>query len=58
VERAGFLFLSKKRTHLKLPISQAQKPEYAYNCQIRTENTKVSKTVKILSVCITELVKT
>ena len=51
-----FLFLAKKRTHLKLPITQPQKLEYAYNCQIRIENTKVSKTVKILSVSITELI--
>ena len=34
-----FRFLAKKHTHLKLPISQAQKLEYAYNCQIRIENT-------------------
>ena len=30
-------------------------PEYAYNCQIGIENSKVSKTVKILSVSVTEL---
>ena len=41
---------------MKQPISQAQKLEYAYNCQIRIENTKVSKTVKIFSVSITELI--
>jgi hypothetical protein len=29
--------------------------EYAYNWQLRIENTHVSKTVKILSVSITEL---
>ena len=35
-----FHFLAKKkRTHLKWPISQPQKLEYAYNCQIRIENT-------------------
>ena len=33
---------------MKLPISQAQKLEYAYYCQIRIESTKVSKTVNIV----------
>ena len=41
---------------MKLPIFKAQNLEYAYNCQIRIENTQVSKTVKILSVSITALV--
>ena len=31
--------------------------EYAYNWQLWTENTNVSKTVKILSVSITELLQ-
>ena len=34
---------------MTLHISQAQNLEYAFNCPIRIENSKVSKTVKILS---------
>ena len=42
---------------MKLPSSQAQNLEYAYNCQIRIENTlKFPKLYVILSVSITELI--
>ena len=47
---------AQKHAQNKLPVTQAQKLGYAYNWKIYIENTHVSKTVKIMSVSITELI--